>query len=603
MKKLYILFFTLLTASFSFAQGNETFDGFTATGSSYTDGTFTGQDGSTWTYVQSRGDQSITGKSIMLGRSRTPQAEVYSGTISGGVGTISFNYQQAFSTAVNLNVLVNDIVYGTVTSSDQTVQNSGSITVNQPGDVVIKFISVTNTDGQVTIDDVIWTGFTGSATPAIAVSSPSDNSIYPSGTTSVDVEFTAVNTNPGDQVNITVNGVTLTDVSSPVSVPTLDGQTYSVLVELIDSGSTLLDSDTVSFEVLLPCDLQLETINTVCDAVTAGTDTYTTTIAFTGGGTSQYTIDTGGVGSVGGDNPTTDATGTIIITGVNEGVDFTVSVLGDPGNSSCDLTRNITAPSCIPVVCPNPGDIIITEIMQNPAAVGDNSGEYFEVYNTTGSPIDMAGWEIVDLTNASENHTISSSLIVPSNGYTVLGVNADSGTNGGVTVDYEYGSNLFLGNGADELSLQCSSTVIDEVSWDGGTDWPDPTGASMELSSTAMNSTDNDNGANWGEATSEITTGGDLGTPGSANDFTLSTNQFETNNFRVYPNPTSLGYVTLSSKNSAKMNISVFDILGKQVLNETVSNNILNVSSLTSGVYIMNISQDNARITKKLVIQ
>jgi hypothetical protein len=84
---------------------------------------------------------------------------------------------------------------------------------------------------------------------------------------------------------------------------------------------------------------------------------------------------------------------------------------------------------------------------------------------------------------------------------------------------------------------------------------------------------------------------------------TLSNDTFKENNFKIYPNPTSLGYVTLSSKNSAKMNVSVFDILGKQVLNETVSNNILNVSSLTSGVYIMNISQDDARITKKLVIQ
>ena len=89
-----ILLLTLLISSLSFSQGTETFDNFTETGSSYADGTFMGNDGSTWTYVQSRGDQSITGKSIMLGRNRTPQAEVSSGTITGGIGTISFNYQK-----------------------------------------------------------------------------------------------------------------------------------------------------------------------------------------------------------------------------------------------------------------------------------------------------------------------------------------------------------------------------------------------------------------------------------------------------------------------------------------------------------------------------
>jgi hypothetical protein len=84
---------------------------------------------------------------------------------------------------------------------------------------------------------------------------------------------------------------------------------------------------------------------------------------------------------------------------------------------------------------------------------------------------------------------------------------------------------------------------------------------------------------------------------------TLSASQFEVNNFKIYPNPTSLGYVTMASKNNAKMNVAVYDMLGKQVLNKTVTNNKLDVTSLNSGVYIMKVSQDNASVTKKLVIQ
>jgi hypothetical protein len=215
----------------------------------------------------------------------------------------------------------------------------------------------------------------------------------------------------------------------------------------------------------------------------------------------------------------------------------------------------------------------------------------------------MRGWLIVDLTNSAENFTIATDLIVPANGYAVLGVNGNTGTNGGVTVDYIYdGSTTFLGNGADEISIQCSSTVIDEISWDGGLNWPDPNGASMELSTTAMNSTDNDNGANWGTATTDIGSG-DFGTPGAVNDFTLSVDNFAESIFKIYPNPTSLGYINISSKSQTTMKVGVYDILGKQVINATVSNKRLDVSTLTSGIYIMKISQDNATTTKKLVIK
>lgn len=158
---------TLMTISVG-AQGFENFDNLGITGTSYQDGTFLGQDGSTWTFWQSRGDFSITGKSIMLGRNRSPQAEVYSGTISGGIGDLNFDYQQAYSTNVNLNVEVNGSVVGNVTSSSQpgVVLNSGTITVNVSGDFFIRFISANNSDGQVVIDNVSWTGYSGpTATP------------------------------------------------------------------------------------------------------------------------------------------------------------------------------------------------------------------------------------------------------------------------------------------------------------------------------------------------------------------------------------------------------------------------------------------------------
>jgi len=453
--------------------------------------------------------------------------------------------------------------------------------------------------------------------PTLTITSPSNGQELASGTTSVDVTIDVQNFvvgNPGAGIDGHIHW-TLDSGSGAVAQPmkydtnaesisVTDGGTYTVYMELVDNSHQPIVpavNATVTFSVSYPCDLQIGTITTTCDASTSGIDTYTTTLDFTGGGTSQYMIDTGGNGVVGGDDPTSVASGTITITGVNEGVNFTVTFTGDPGNSSCDFTRNITSPACVgAVTCSNVGDIIITEIMQNPSAVADSAGEYFEIYNTTGAPIDMQGWIIKDETSASEMHTISS-LVVPANGYVVLGLNSDSGTNGGVPVDYQYDT-VSLGNGTDGIIIECSGTTIDEVIWDNGATFPDPAGASMELSTTAMNATDNNDGANWGTATSAFGDG-DLGTPGAANDFTLSTNSFDVATFGLYPNPTSTGKVTITTSNSGDVTAVVYDVLGKEVINRAVTNNTLDVSTLNAGLYIVKLTQNGNSVTKKLVVK
>jgi len=84
---------------------------------------------------------------------------------------------------------------------------------------------------------------------------------------------------------------------------------------------------------------------------------------------------------------------------------------------------------------------------------------------------------------------------------------------------------------------------------------------------------------------------------------TLSNNEVNLTSFNVYPNPTSTGFVNITSTNADAISVAVFDVLGKQVINKTISNNRLDVSSLNSGLYIVKISQNNATVTKKLVIK
>lgn len=73
--------------------------------------------------------------------------------------------------------------------------------------------------------------------------------------------------------------------------------------------------------------------------------------------------------------------------------------------------------------------------------------------------------------------------------------------------------------------------------------------------------------------------------------------------FSVYPNPASNGYVNITSTISGDKNVSVYNVLGKQVIQATLTTDRLNVSELSSGVYIMKISQNGVSSTKKLVIK
>ncbi len=168
MKKLLLFTAVFITASlFAIGQGNENFTNYPETANAYHSGTFTGMDGSTWTYSSSRGDSVIVAPSPTLGKARNPTAMVLSGTIHNGCGTIKFDYKQPFTTKVNLNLFINGTMVKNVVSTTQgVVVNSGLVVVNIPGDftIMIKQADSLNS-GQATIDNIIWTSYSGGAIP------------------------------------------------------------------------------------------------------------------------------------------------------------------------------------------------------------------------------------------------------------------------------------------------------------------------------------------------------------------------------------------------------------------------------------------------------
>lgn len=182
-------------------------------------------------------------------------------------------------------------------------------------------------------------------------------------------------------------------------------------------------------------------------------------------------------------------------------------------------------------------------------------------------------------------------ILNPNSFITVFGGGTPTGITGLVQVASE-GSGLSLNNGGDTITLKDNNGVeVVSVTYGAagnnqsiGRD-PDFTGPFVDHSTIAGN-------------------GGALYSPNKENDdITLSNDEFNATSFNIYPNPTDSGFVTISSTNNDAMNVQVFDILGKQIKNETLTNNTLNVSDLKSGIYLVKIVQNNASVTKKLVIK
>ena len=174
--------------------------------------------------------------------------------------------------------------------------------------------------------------------------------------------------------------------------------------------------------------------------------------------------------------------------------------------------------------------------------------------------------------------------------------------------EYESGS---MGiNGDDAIELFESGQVIDvfgDVDTDGSSEpweytdgWAyrnddsGPDGSTFVLGNWTFSGTGNLDGATNGVSASPFP----IGTYSNI----LSTKENQIEGFSLYPNPTKEAFVTISSDNRAPMKVSVYDILGKQIIQRTITNNRLNISNLNTGVYILRAEQNNAFTTRKLII-
>lgn len=226
-------------------------------------------------------------------------------------------------------------------------------------------------------------------------------------------------------------------------------------------------------------------------------------------------------------NQTTDANGSITVTGLTTGTTYYVygytykEVSGNADDD--DFSSEVSGGSATPAALPSAGDLVISEIMYNSSSTDD---EWIEIYNASGSAISFDGsWRLsysgsnFDLNGFTINDGAYLTIAVGSNGdgtfnndnaftpdtnsLNVLNANVASTNN----------SNN-LGNASETVAIiydpSGANLTIDEVTYDDASPWPssaDGNGPSLTLMDLAS---DNSQAASWRASYA------DGGTPGTS---------------------------------------------------------------------------------------
>jgi len=170
------------------------------------------------------------------------------------------------------------------------------------------------------------------------------------------------------------------------------------------------------------------------------------------------------------------------------------------------------------------GDVVITEFMANPLAVSDSNGEWFELYNTTNSVLNLKGWTIRDL--GTNSYTISTDLLIDSKSYLVLARNNSELLNGGFKTNHQYNS-FVLNNNKDAIMLtQSGGEIVDFIEYNSSSGWTITAGKSLTLINFLGDHSDPNN---WNIST-QTYGNGDYGTPGTGTLISICGNNYQEKN-------------------------------------------------------------------------
>jgi len=522
-------------------------------------------------------------------------------------------------------------------------------------------------------DPRAWVGTV--TTASITISSPGNGATITTAT-SASISITVANFSVTDDgtgdghIHWTVQENSDTPVAQSMKYNTNDesiavtaGNSYTVYMELVDNSHTAISpavNTTTTFTVAYPCDLVLGDISTTCDALTSGSDTFNGSIAFTGGNTGiTYTI-TADSGTIGGDDPSSVADGTITFTGITEDTDVAVAITGGTG-SSCDYARTLYSPVCVAFPVEEFFDYtagtdlidsalwqnnststdeiqVVTASLTSPYAAGEmvsptgnmvsfegsGSDSYIEFNGTsTGTIYTSFLFTATDISTVTNNNGGYFAILAEAGGsYRArlwlkpdatddtkfnIGVSAGSSTSNYSSVQHDADSPVFVVMGYDFTSNDISVWINPAATdFEAGTA---PTATLTETGGTASNLGRfvlRQDSASETPAMSvdelRISTSWAAATPIGS---TAGVGDYHFGDFAAYPNPVRNGKVTITTTDTAEKTIRIYNVLGKQVFFQTVTGatNQLAIENLHTGMYILKVESGEKVATKKLVIR
>ena len=71
----------------------------------------------------------------------------------------------------------------------------------------------------------------------------------------------------------------------------------------------------------------------------------------------------------------------------------------------------------------------------------------------------------------------------------------------------------------------------------------------------------------------------------------------------IYPNPAPAEKIFISTKSPNKIKVEIYNVLGKKIHSNLLAGREMNISFLTSGIYMLKIEQDGETVTRKLMVK
>jgi endonuclease I len=273
---------------------------------------------------------------------------------------------------------------------------------------------------------------------------------------------------------------------------------------------------------------------------------------------------------------------------------FSIITRDDERNSSVATATVNETTTAIPSGGSGATDLFFSEYIE-----GSSFNKALEIANFTGSVVNLTGYSIRKQSNGAGVWTAGLNLTGTLNaGAVFVLVDPQISTACFTVANANLSSAQEAFNGNDPMGLFKNGVLIDIIgTFNGGSaNFAADVTLRRKSSISGPNTTFNLS-AEWDSFPNNTCNG--LG----AHSNTLSTTDFNSNEFTIYPNPSN-GNVKINFTDSTeKHQVQIFSVGGQKVFDKEYSNNSTAViSSLPTGVYIVKIIKNNKSETKKLIV-